>query len=314
MNNILLGAVGTGTNFAMISRLKAYFGDQINLVGIDINSKELVTSSLLLDHFYQVPKSNHPEFEDSVRKIIRLHNIDTFIPVLNDEILLASKLKKEFVNLDMWVNEKFAVCIDKDQADYFLNSKGIKVPQKYEIENLPEIKKFFIKPRKGFGSIGAKATSYSEFNLLNLEAEDFIFQEICSGPEVTVDSFYDFDKKIGYSYCRERIEVKSGVCTKAKLFFDEVLDGIAKKIGEALEQKGTICFQVMKSGPNWVVTDLNLRHGAGTALTCAAGYDVLLAAYACRKGLDYNLFLKQMPHGQEIYLTRQYSEYVMKII
>jgi hypothetical protein len=90
-----------------------------------------------------------------------------------------------------------------------------------------------------------------------------------------------------------------------------VLSGYAALIGEALGQQGTICFQVMSSRDEWVLTDLNLRPGAGTAMTCAAGTDLLSAHFACRWGLPYKRYLGEEDLGEEVIVTRQYAEFVM---
>jgi len=138
-----------------------------------------------------------------------------------------------------------------------------------------------------------------------------VIQELCESPEITVDSFYDDRNNIGYAYCRERLETKSGVCTKARLFADPELSDFANKIGQSLKQRGTICFQVMKCNDGWALTDLNVRSGAGTSLTCSAGFDVLSAAFACRIGEDYLDFLRPIKEREEFFITRQYSDFVM---
>ena len=68
----------------------------------------------------------------------------------------------------------------------------------------------------------------------------------------------------------------------------------------------------MKGLKGWVVTDLNLRSGAGTAITCSAGFDVLAAAFACREGEDYTKFLSPIAAGEEFIVTRQHAEFVMQ--
>jgi hypothetical protein len=128
---------------------------------------------------------------------------------------------------------------------------------------------------------------------------------------VTVDSFYDYRSHFGRAYCRERIEVKSGVCTKAKLFSDAALSEIASKIGRTIQQTGAITFQVMKISDSWVVTDLNLRTGAGTSMTCSAGFDVVNASYAARSNLDFHQYIPELPIGNSILVTRQYADFIM---
>ena len=61
----------------------------------------------------------------------------------------------------------------------------------------------------------------------------------------------------------------------------------------------------------YVVTDLNLRTGAGTNMTCSAGFDILSSNYALRKSLPFEHLITKITEDQEIFLTRQYVDFVM---
>lgn len=315
MRTILLGGGGTGTSFAIATRIRANWGNGVKIIVTDVFDSKLVTSSIISDKFFKVPFANTPDFEDALIEIILRERIDVYIPVLNDEIFVAWQLMSDprFKNIDFWSSEIHASCIDKNYSQNWLAVNNIPVPAVYSLEDvLVDKGNYIIKPKNGSGGRGVSLMSWVD--LLNLPDQiknNIVVQEICEKPEITVDSFFDYDANIGYSYARERLEVKAGVCTKARLFFDKELDDIAKKIGQALKQRGTICFQLMKNKSGWVVTDFNLRSGAGTAMTCAAGYDVLSAAYACRVGEDYSKFVSQMNINEVHYITRQYSEFVM---
>ena len=314
MTTILLGAAGTGTSFAIASRIRAVWGDEVRIVSMDINPPELVTTSVLSDAFIQAPFAGSPEYENCIRSILSSEDIDIFAPILNDEHLAAQRIVGDltFGNLDVWSSELYAKCTDKGFADQFLRSIGVPPPNSIDFLQSEPDRVCFIKPRNGFGSKGARKISVDELGELSKsELEGLIVQEVCDGPEVTVDSFYDVRVDASFAYCRERIETKSGVCTKARVFFDPELAAIARKIGKGLKQRGTICFQAMKGQGGWVITDLNVRSGAGTAITCSAGFDVLAAAFACRTGQGYSRFVRQIDENEEFIVTRQYAEFVM---
>jgi carbamoylphosphate synthase large subunit len=313
---VLLGAAGTGTSFAIASRLRSSWGNHIRLVLTDIYDECLVTTSLLGDKFFKVPCASDPSFELAIVNILLHENINTYIPILNDEIILGAKLSQDdrFRHIDIWSSDTHAACTDKKFADGWLRSIGVRTPKMISAEQaISDNHTWFSKPRSGLGSRAARPiTSHQVVELRREELSELIIQEKCEGPEVTIDSFWDSSTNSGYAYCRERIEVKAGVCTKARLFYEPELAECATKIGVALKQRGAICFQAMRSHDSWVVTDLNLRPGAGTAMTCAAGYDVLSAAFACRSGEDYSRFVRPMGVEEQVYITRQYSEFVMQ--
>ena len=312
---ILVGAVGTGTAFGIITRLRAVWGNTIQIVGTDINLRHLVTSSIFLDDFYQVSNSESEGFADEISKLIKEKEIDMYIPILNAEIVLAGQFSESesFTKTSFWSSKLYGECTSKEFANNLLENAKIPIP--FTLTQVKDINKYdewFTKPRNGYGSHGARKISSTEIRASGRTfLTEMLTQEICDLPEVTVDSFYDYRNQFSRAYCRERIEVKSGVCTKANLFTDANLSEIAIEIGREINQIGTITFQVMKRGTSWVVTDLNLRTGAGTSMTCSAGFDVINASYAARCNLEYKHFIPDLPLGRSIVITRQYTDFVM---
>lgn len=314
MPNVLIGAGGTGTAFGIASRLRSSYGSDLKIIVTDIFDEHLVTTSVLADRFYKAPYANDPKFETFIVDILEAEKITTYIPILNEEIILAAKLRaaEEYKHIDFWSSSLHAACTDKLFADNWLRTIGVRTPFRFGDQSQKTPNQFFVKPKTGSSSRGVKQlTAHQVIALSQTERDSFLIQEVCKGPEVTVDSFFDETTKTGFAYCRERIEVKAGVCTKARLFYDPELEDFAFRIGIALSQRQTICFQVMRNGDGWVLTDLNLRTGAGTAMTCAAGFDVLSAAFVCRNGGDYSRYLRKLKLGEEYYVTRQYAEFVM---
>nr|WP_255561578.1 ATP-grasp domain-containing protein [Pseudohoeflea sp. DP4N28-3] len=141
--------------------------------------------------------------------------------------------------------------------------------------------------------------------------DSLIIQEVCESPEITVDSFHDHVTGHHRSLARERLITKSGVCVAARLYEDDKLSDIAFRIGEALHQRGTICFQTMRSETGPVITDLNLRPGAGTSMDAAAGLDLLAAMVACRTGAPVAPLIAARVPKEGIHITRQYHDHVM---
>lgn len=314
MPNVLIGAAGTGTAFGIASRLRSTYGSALRIIVTDVFDPYLVTTSILADGFYKAPYANDPQFESFIVDILEAEKITTYIPILNEEIILAAKLRgaEGYEHIDFWSSPLHAACTDKLFADSWLRTIGVRTPLLFGDQSLTTPKQYFVKPKAGWASRGAKRLAAQQVTGMSKTERDLLLiQEVCEGPEVTVDSFFDDTTKTGFAYCRERIDVKAGVCTKARLFYDAELEDFASRIGIALSQRQTICFQVMRNRDGWALTDLNLRAGAGTAMTCAAGFDVISAAFACRNGGDYSRFLRKLDPGEEYYITRQYAEFVM---
>ena len=124
-----------------------------------------------------------------------------------------------------------------------------------------------------------------------------------------MDVFYDPENDFIRVVCRERIETKSGVSTKARLFEDDELSRFARTIAVGLKLKGSFCFQVMRNSHGWVVTDVNPRPGAATAMCALTGNDFFAATFAYHWGEDARVFFR--PLNGEQFVTRQYSEFLM---
>ncbi len=319
-DKILVGSSGTGTAFGIISRLKSTYKNQIDIYTMDILPEHLCTASIFSEKHFQVPKLSDSNFENKFKKILIDNDISTFIPILNEEMVIAYELskRKDFKHIDFWSSEIYSKLVNKEEAYNLLIESEIKVPESiflysdFEKNKKDASSLFFAKPKIGIGSKDAQIVNIETTKVNKTFFDDYLLQEICEKPEITVDSFYDNKKKKLYIYCRERIEVKSGVSVKTRIFLDAELYDISKKIAVSIDQTGAICFQVMKNKEgHYVVTDLNLRTGAGTNMTCSAGFDILSSNYALRKSLPYDHLLSEMTEGQEIFLTRQYVDFVM---
>ena len=319
-DKILVGSSGTGTAFSIISRLKSTYRNQIDIYTMDILPEHLCTASIFSKNHFQVPKLSDSNFENIFKKILIDNDISTFIPILNEEMVIANKLSKrdDCKHIDFWSSDLYSKLVNKKEAYNLLIKSEVKVPESiYLYSDFKKIKKntsslFFAKPKIGIGSKDAQIINIETTKIDKTFFDDYLLQEICEKPEITVDSFYDNKENNLYIYCRERIEVKTGVSVKARVFFDAELYDISKKIAVNINQAGAICFQVMKNKDGYyVVTDLNLRTGAGTNMTCSAGFDILSSNYAFRKSLPYDHLLSKMTEGQEIFLTRQYVDFVM---
>lgn len=132
-----------------------------------------------------------------------------------------------------------------------------------------------------------------------------------AGREVTVDAFVPRRGGETRAICRERIETKANVCSKARLFHDDRILEIAGAIAAAVGLTGAFCFQIMESeqgAEDWAVIDVNPRTGGGTAMSGTVGFDVIGANLLDALGLDYASRLQ--PLSGEHFVVRQPEDYV----
>ncbi len=315
-------ASGSGVSFGLIQRLRSRWGEKVHIIGLDSNPAPLVTASVVVDEFYTVCQSNERVFLDQISDILDKHDGAHVYPALNSDFTALSEIRKleKFRNCDFVcpVDDKIKFVKDKLALFEALSAINVPTPKLFttkDIENGCCDDELFVKPRDGCGSKGARKVNKKELvtydrKLLN----SIIVQEVCQKPEVTVDVFIDIVRGDFAAVCRERVEIKAGVCTKARIFADKGLEKIAEQLCEFFGMSGGFCFQVMKIFGKWVVIDLNFRLGAGTALSCAIGADFFSAMHGSRCGecgIDY-IDLSWIKQG-DCYVTRQYTEYITRL-
>jgi carbamoyl-phosphate synthase large subunit len=283
----------------------------------DTNPPRLVAASKLADVALQVPPVAEPSFVDCLTDLIVRHRVDIYVPILDEEILLAARLREESrLSASMVVcaphREVAETCLDKLSTCAWLESRSFPTPKTVLASDARwKGEPLFAKERKGHGSRGARPIdTEAELELLRSNPE-IVIQQRCSAPEVTLDCYRSSDDRVSAVVCRERLEVKAGVCTKARVFLDSELIEIGKRIGRELPLAGGYCIQVMRSAHSggWEVTDVNPRTGAGTALSAAVGFDPGAAMLAGAMGLDARPYIR-VPESEQ-FVVRTYDEWVM---
>jgi hypothetical protein len=306
---VLLGSAGVGTAYATAKALRKNFN--VKIVSADINPSYLVTTNLLSDFFELVQESVCEDFGNEMIEIIEKYQVDTYIPFVDKEVQKVAELYqsgKISSNISLQVKDpKIAeICNDKYLTYKWLSANNFPTPKTDLIENLSQLKNgFIVKPRSGFGSTIQKITDPS---LIRIENPDkYLVQEQCHLPEVTIDVNYSKKYDSLRYVCRERIETKSGVCTKARLFQDPYLGEIALNLSKRLDLS-SFCFQVMKLNNEFVITDINPRLGAGTAMSAAIGQDFFSAMFSNLWGENPEKYFAKF--SEEKYVTRQYCEFI----
>lgn len=310
--DILITSAGTGNGFATAESIATNFKEYLNLHIGDINPPERVSASVYADCYFQMPRIDSENYKERTIKYILEHDIDICLPFIDSDILAMSEWysRKEIpekIYLQVSSPEVAQICSDKYLAYKWLIRQKLNTPETYLPNETAEFDSLLLKPRNGFGS---KVKKVDSNDLLHLnEPQQYILQDICKPPEITIDVFNDFDDDLFFFICRERIETKSGVCTKARLFYDANLGEIAKKISTAL-RLSFFCFQVMQYNGHWAITDINPRLGAATAMSSVVGMDFYSAMVAKIIGLDYRKFIHQ--NKEEHFVTRQYRNILTK--
>ncbi len=247
--------------------------------------------------------------------LLESHGIEILAPLIDEDIALFPldnlDLRRLGVRSTAPAGKVCARITDKVAMYGWMRSIGVPVPQQFGRNELEPGLDYLVKPERGFGSRGVAMLKGRSIKESAEYASGFIVQEVCHAPEITVEIFRD-QGSIS-ALCRERIETKGGVCTKARFFRDAELEGLVEAIAAEVELPAASCVQFMRnSDEKWRLTDFNLRLGAGTALSTVAGFELARAALCIwlgkgRESLEY----LRMP-DRERFAVRVYEEILMQ--
>lgn len=312
MHHVWVGAAGSMTGWGVVQSIRDRWPDAV-IVAADTSPGELVAAAADADDFVQVPGAEDDGFLTALRDGFAAHRIDTYVPIHDVEIIVAARAREtgalgSGVACTAPPRPAAELCWDKLATARALDAAGVAVP-----ETRPGSAAWegpcVVKPRHGVASRGVRLVDGAQRT--DLERSDvFVVQQPCAAPEVTIDAFRATRGDCFAAVCRERIEVRAGIATKARVFADAELDDIARQVAGATGLRGAFCFQVMRDAESsgWRVTDVNPRPGGATRMSVAAGVDIHAAMLAHAWGEDPAPYVPPLPG--ERWVTRGYVERV----
>lgn len=314
MPKLLLLSAGTNACYHLAKTIRAKFPGQFQIIGADINEGWLIPTCPYLDAFYKVPFSSDPAYHDTILDICRQEKVDFLIPSFDTDQQLFYPEKPELLALGVTSfgtgQKALTYYSNKVRMNEFLAEHGFPIPQIYTLKECKDDIEYAVKPIHGVGSIGSGIRKGSE--LAGLDEEDYIIQERCFEPEITMECFH-YQGRFS-SVCRERIATKAGVCTKTRIYKDPTLEEIGIRFAKDLGAPHFFNLQFMATAKGkYVITDVNLRTAGGMSLSYAAGWDEAsaLACIMLRRGVN-EVFATLPDLLPEQFVMRAYTDIVTK--
>lgn len=284
MKKLLITAGGTATAWHICNIIKEFYKEEIQIYICDINNRELVPAALLCDRYFKVPLAKEPNYYTYMYHLLVEEKIDIIMPLLPYELELFSSDNKELKAAGIITTAPSLLTInqlnDKENMFNFCQKYDIPTIDLVSFHQLDADKKYLMKPKIGFGSLDIRVCFGKEIK--EEYYEHYIVQELCDTDgkvrEVTAEIF---NRNNGLKImCRERIEIKSGVCTKMKVIRDDSMNDIIEKMVHAIECPTAFNVQFILDENAWKLMDVNLRLGAGTPLSTSAGFQLTRALLA----------------------------------
>jgi len=236
-------------------------------------------------------------------KVIEENKIDILIPFHDSAVQLASSLN-ELVFTPVSGMDAVEIFSDKKKTADFLRKNCFPTPN--NAFQAPAI----AKPVNGSSSIGIirldSDEQFSEFQL-NKSFRDFEVQEICEGPELSVDGYVAFNGNLNLFVPRIRLETINGEVLKSRTIQNSDVTSICREVCKIAKLRGALTFQFIWSerAQAYLIMEVNLRFGGGVLTTILAGVpwpEIVLKDYLGREQGVYQ-------YDDNFLMVRSYREF-----
>jgi carbamoyl-phosphate synthase large subunit len=245
---------------------------------------ELTPAMQMADVSYTVPRCTDYRFADSMTEICARETVDLVIPTIDTELpvwaSLAKPLKQAGTTVAVSSPAAIAIAADKRLTNSHCVSIGMPAPRQSTLAEIDRSRSSWpmplvVKPSMGSASNGLKiVSSWTEFNVI-LQTHidhDVVVEERAHGTEYTVDVYVDTAGTVHCPVVRQRLEVRAGEVSKARVVRNDLLASFAAKVvGQLPGAYGVLNVQMFFDGERATIIEINARFGGGYPLTWRAG-------------------------------------------
>jgi len=242
-------------------------------------SPELSAACTVADHYFKVPRLDHPSYINELISNCTSNNINLVIPTIDTELLILAenrdKLLSHGINSVISSENFIHKCRDKRLTHSFFSQNNIETPQEFSKDDykLP----VFIKPVDGSRSLNNfLINSEDDFVENHFKNEQLMFLEYIDQSEYvefTCDLYFGKDHELKCVVPRKRIEVRDGEVNKGKTEKNILVDFIKKKLPYIEGVRGCLTAQFFKhmTTDRILGIEINPRFGGGYPLSYCAG-------------------------------------------
>ncbi len=256
---------------------------QVNIELYGASSIERMGRHLFRNYRNDFPLINDPKFMDVFLAQLSDWNIDVLIPTHDSVVEFLSENRDKFSCKLLIPSEQTArACRDKDYTMELFSDDDF-TPSVYQTEEDLPADKFFVKPKRGQGAVGARMINPDSPAVAEIDWETELVCEYLPGEELTVDCFTDRHGDLLGVFPRSRDRVLGGISVAGTtLQTTPEIQAIADRINDELDFLGLWFFQIKRAvNCNWKLLEISARCSGTQCLTRARGVNLpLLSVYA----------------------------------
>jgi carbamoyl-phosphate synthase large subunit len=275
-NNILISGLGGSLFPTLHDKLKTKY----NLFYIDSNENlKFIYPGL---NFTPAPLVTSLEYTSFIKNIISKNNINYYLPLIDEEIILAKKLEGFYGVKVISPSLEFSqLCLDKCKLmDVLLKNKISFIPSYLGNEFNDQLEyPLFIKPNIGRGSRGIKKINSNEqlqayYVLEQIPKENVLIQPNLEGIEYTVGVNIDSNNRI-LSICSKKVIEKKGITKMSIIEKNELINLKIIDIVNILKPFGPFNVQLIIKNNQIYIFEINPRFSTTTIMEYESDLDLL---------------------------------------
>ncbi|QWB95448.1 ATP-grasp domain-containing protein [Mycoplasmatota bacterium] len=283
--NILITSVGTR------NKIVQYFKKELNGKGLVIatDASELAPALYEADKHYIVPRIDDLNYLKYIKKICRENNIKGILSLIDPELSIISKHKKELIDMGVMPivsdYETIELCFDKYKFNKKLFELGFNTIKSYinKEEFYKDLNKgiinypVFVKPIKGSASINiSKVYADNEIELLFNRYDNLMIQEYINGNEFGIDVYIDMiSNQVTSLFIKEKLKMRAGETDKSVSVHNDNLKNIILELVEKIRFKGIIDIDAFEMNGKYYISEINPRFGGGYPHAYECGINVV---------------------------------------
>lgn len=271
--NILILSVGTR------NRIVEYFKKELGCRGtvIATDCSPLAPALYAADRSFVVPPVGAEGYLDTLLAICGECGVTCVLSLIDPEQGVLAAHRGDFLRAGavplVSGTEEVERCLDKYSMSRFLERHGFSVVRRYvDRETFHRDEEagvvrypVMVKPRRASASQNTgRAVCREQVDLCFRLHEDLMIEEFIDGREFGVDAYVDLrSRKPAAIFAKEKIRMRAGETDKSRSVRDENLfDLVAAFLGKS-GLVGVVDLDLLKSGNEYFITDVNPRFGGG---------------------------------------------------
>lgn len=278
MSKILLSGLGGSLFPYLDSALKG--NHQLYYV----DSNETLTKLYKELAFTPAPLVRDPAYKDLILSLIEKENIDYYIPLIDEELLLA----KSEIEIESSVHviapgpAFIELCLNKYNLMNFLRQHNLSHIESYLGHEYDDQLNYpiFVKPVSGRGSRGIRIINnkeqlYAYYSLECYKPEEVLIQPVINGQEYTVGITTNNRNQV-LSIGSKRILSKRGITQMAVTEDNQIINDSVIRLVELMNPRGPINVQLFLTEDGEIqIFEINPRFSTTTILEIEAGVNIV---------------------------------------